>query len=203
MATPTDIVNIALRRIGANRISSLDNDSSKEAVAARDLFDEARRDTLSLCGWNGATKRTTLTASATSPTFGWDYAYILPYDYLRIMSVHPTDSDAAQVPYKLEFQSGDDRVILCNSTSVYLIYVFDQEDTTVMGAGFRDALAWRMARDLAGALSKSSAAAEMAEKMHRYILARVKGNDAMEDWPQQMAEGSWLTARYPDSTTSI
>jgi hypothetical protein len=195
MATPTDIVNIALRRIGADRVSSMENDSSKEARVARDIYDEARRDVLNHHAWNFAIRREQLTASATEPEFGWDYAYPLPDDFVRMVSVHPGEDDDATVPYKLEFQDGDDRVVLCNSNQVYIRYVFDNEDVNTWSASFRDVLAWRLARDFAAALSKSAAAAEGADRALTRALTRSKSIDGIEDWPEKMAEGDWTTIR--------
>jgi len=200
VAVPTDIVNIGLRRVGANRISSLATDTSKEAVCARDLYDEARRDLLNLHNWNFAIKRVQLTASATEPAFGWDYAYPLPTDFIRLISAHPHDDDFATVEYRLEFQSGDDRVLLAQSNQIYIRYVWDIEDANLMSAAFRDTLAWRLARDFAGALSKSAAAAELAEQAFQRKLSRSKAIDGVEDHPEKMAEGSWITSRFPDTS---
>lgn len=195
MATQTDIVNIALRRIGANRISSLENDSTKEAIASRDIYDEARRDLLNVHNWNFAIKRVQLTASLTLPVFGWDYAYILPEDFVRLISAHPSNDDDTIVPYKLEFQASDDRVLVSNATQIYLRYVHDLQDPNVMSATFRDTLAWQLARELAAALSKSNAAAEQADNGYRRALSRSKSIDGVEDYPDKMAEGSWITDR--------
>lgn len=200
MATPTDIVNVALRRIGANRISSLENDAHKEAVVARDLYHDARRDVLNTHHWNFAIKRAALTVSATAPAFGWDYAFPLPTDFIRLISAHPTDNDDAQMAYKLEYQSSDDRVLLTDSSTVYIKYIWDLEDANLFSAVFRDALAFRLARDFAGALSKSSAAAELADVGYRKALSRAKSIDGIEDWPERMAEGNWVNARHPDRT---
>lgn len=200
MATSTDIVNIGLRRCGANRISSLKNDTNKEAVAARDLYDEARRDLLNLHNWNFAVKRTQLTASASDPTFGWDYAYPLPDDFIRMVSVHPHDDDESTIEYRLEFQSSDDRVLVTNSNQIYIRYIFDMDDPNLMSAAFRDVLSWRMARELASALSKSTSAAEFADNNYRRSLSRAKSIDGVEDFPETMAEGDWMTARFPDTS---
>ena len=202
MATPTDIVNVALRRIGANRISSLTQDSNKEAVAARDLYDEARRDLLNLCNWNFAVKRATLTKSATAPAFGYDYAYPLPADFIRMISVHPHDDDDSIIPYRLEFQSSDDRVLVTDSNQIYIKYVFDQEDANLMSAAFRDALSWRLARDFAGALSKSTAAAELSHNVYMKTLSRAKAIDGIEDYPDKMADGDWVTSRFSDTSNA-
>ena len=200
MATPTDIVNIGLRRCGATRISNLSSDTSKEAVMARDVYDEARRDILNLHNWNFAIKRDQLTASATEPEFGWDYAYPLPADFIRMVSAHPIDDDTASIEYRLEHQDGDDRVILTDSNQIYIRYVFDQEDANIMSAAFRDVLAWRLAREFAAGLSKSTSAAELADAAYRRALSRAKSIDGVEDFPEAMADGTWITSRWPDTS---
>lgn len=200
MATQTDIANIGLRRIGANRLSNLTTDSSKEAVVVRDLFDEARRDVLGQHNWNFAIKRASLTASDTDPTFGWDYTYPLPENFIRMISVHPIDSDTASVPYKLEFQTSDDRVLLTDSNQIYIRYVFDQQDMNLAPASFVDSLAWRLARDLAFAMSKSASTAELAGRAYERALSKAKFIDGYEDYPENLADGTWLTSRYPTSS---
>jgi len=195
MATETDIVNIALRRIGAEKITSLRSDASKAAVAARDIYDEARKELLNLHNWNFAVKRTQLTASATAPVFGWSYAFPLPEDYIRLISVHPSTDEGSMCEYRMEHQTGEDRVIVTDSNLLYIKYVFDLEDVNLMSASFREAFGMRLARDLAGALSKSSAAAELAEKAFSKTLSRAKSIDGIEDFPDKLAEGSWATER--------
>ena len=201
MTTPTDIINVALRRIGADRIGDLDTDGSKTGRVARDIYQEARREMLAAHNWNFATKRDSLDSTvaadiATTPVYGWDYAYIVPEDFLRMVSVHPSDSDASTIEYRLEFQEDNDRVILCNSTIIYIRYIFDLEDPNVMSAPFRDALAFKLAREFAGALSKSSAAAQLADNGYRRALARAKAIEGIEDYPDTMDTGSWAQSRF-------
>lgn len=198
MATPTAVCNIALRRIGAKALGQLDTDTGKESRVAREIYDEARQDCLSLHHWNFAVKRASLTASSTSPTFGWDYAYPLPDDFIRLISVHPIDDDDSTIEYRLEYQESDDRVLLTNSTTVYIRYVFDHQDVNAMSHAFRDLLAFRLARDFASALAKTVSAAEFSDIAFRRKLARAKAIDGIEDYPEQMAEGSWVTERHPE-----
>ena len=57
MPAETDIVNVALRKIGATAITALD-DGSTNANIAQDLYDEIRDSLLRSHPWNFATKRT-------------------------------------------------------------------------------------------------------------------------------------------------
>ena len=197
MATPIDIVNMALRRIGADRISAFE-DAQEEARATRDIYDEIRREVLNAHNWNFAIKRAQLSSVATAPAFGWDYAYELPHDLVRIVSVHSHNDDDSSVEYRLEFQDGSDRVLVTNSNQIFIRYVFDNEDVNVWSAAFRNVMGWRLAVDLAQAVSKSTATAEMCGRKFSTELSRAKAIDGIEDWPERLADGSWLTARYPD-----
>lgn len=199
MATPTTLCNIALRRVGAAKINNLESTIGKGASVARDIYDEARVDCLNLHMWNFAIKRVQLTASATSPVFGWDYTYPLPADFIRMGSVHPHDDDQASTPYRLESQSGDDRVLVTNSNQIYIRYVFDLLDVNLMSAAFRDVFAFRLAREFAFGLNRSAALAELTDAAFRRKLSQAKSIDGVEDWPETMAEGTWSTDRHPDT----
>ena len=200
MSTSTDLVNIALRRIGGARISKLESDTTKDAVVARDIYDEARKDCLNLHTWNFAIKRVLLTVSATAPVFGWDYAYPLPDDFIRMVSVHPFNDDDATTPYRLEFQSSDDRVLLTDTNTPYIRYVFDLQDVNVMSAAFRDVLAFRLSREFAAALGKTAALAELSDRNYRRKISQAKAIDGVEDWQEKMSDGSWITERWPDNS---
>lgn len=200
MATSTGICNIALRRIGGPRLGDLDTEKSHVADVARDIYDEARKDCLNLHTWNFATKRASLTVSATAPTFGWDYAYPLPEDFIRMVSVHPADDESSTIEYRLEFQTSDDRVVLCNSNTVYIKYVFDLQDANAFSAAFRDVLAFRLARDFAASLPQSNPTAELGDQAFRRKIAQAKAIDGIEQFPDRMADGSWASERWPSES---
>ena len=199
MSTSTVVTNMALRKIGVTRIRNLSTDNSRAGRTARDVYDDVRRALLGKHSWNFAMRRAQLTASATSPTFGWDYAYPLPDDFVRMVSAHPTDSDDALVPYRLENQSSDDRVLLTQSNQIYIRYVFDLQDVAIMPSYFRDVFAFQMARELAAALNLPLTNIDLSDRAFRKELANAKTIDGQEDWPERMAEGSWVTDRDPNT----
>lgn len=200
--TPTLICNMALREIGADRITDYAGDQSKEARVARDLYQPARRRVLAMTTWNGAVKDAQLTQMEdTTPTF-WAYAYEVPTDLVRVISVHGSNDLNDSVPYKLQFQAGagDDEAdvyaLLSESNQIYLRYVFDQQDLGALSTGFHDVLAFELARVFAVALSKSEAAKELTNKELKRRITLAKAIDGQEDYPERMAEGSWMTGRF-------
>ena len=77
MAGETDVINAALRLVGASPITSL-TDGTNSANVADDLYDEVRDDLLRSHPWNFATQRVKLAKSSTTPTFEFDNAFPVP-----------------------------------------------------------------------------------------------------------------------------
>lgn len=195
--TPTSLCNVALRRIGAKSIKSLDTDHDREAEICRELYHDARRTVLSMHNWNAAKRAAQLTVNSdVTPTF-WDYAFTLPDDYVRLISVHPSDDLNSIMEYSLQDanDSDADLVLMVDASTCYIQYIFDATDLNIMGQGFRDCLAFVLARDLASALDKSAALKTLTAGEMRRALLLAKSVDGMEEYPERLAEGSWVKAR--------
>ena len=199
--TQTLICNMALREIGAERIGDI-SEQSKEARVARDLYEASRRRVLAMAEWNGATKAGALTQMEdTTPTY-FAYAYEVPTDLIRLIAVTASNDPNDNVPYKLGFQAGagDDEaavyVIWSESNQLYARWVFDQQDLSALSTGFHDVLAFELARVFAVALGKTEAAKELTTRELRRRITLAKGIEGQEDYPDKMAEGSWMTGRF-------
>ena len=195
--TSTSICNIALARIGAKEITSLENDQSREASLCRRLFHPARRTALAAHHWNGAKRAAELTVSAITPIF-WSYAFPVPDDFIRLISVHPSDDPSATCEYSLQNANDTtvDNVIMTDSNQLYIQYVFDNIDIPTMSQGFRDVLNFVLSRDLCMALGKSAAKFDLSAREYRRALTIAKSIDGMEDYPEKLSEGSWVKSRY-------
>lgn len=198
----TQLCNLALIQIGADRITSFEADQSKEGRIARVIFHPTRRSVLSLCGWNGAKKAAQLTQMEdTTPTL-WAFAFEVPTDLIRLLSVHPSNDPNSTCEYELMYQagSGDDEAkcysVASSSNQLYARYIFDQMDFGALSPGFHDAFVWELARAFAVSLPKSEALTEFTEKKRRGVITRAKAIDGQEDDQQRMAEGSWSTSRF-------
>ncbi len=208
MASSTGIVNVALRRLGVARLTSLDTDTTKNAVAARDLYDYLRRDLLKSHTWNFALTRAKLARLSATPVFDYQYAYALPDDFLRLVSVHPATTDESTVEYRLEtieVSGSKRRALMCFAEDVYVRHIFDLEDVNQMPPDFHNLLAFVLTRDLAGALNKSPISyIELTDQAYRRKLAAAKAADGVEDFPERRHQGSWVHARrggYNANTT--
>lgn len=193
MPGETDVINTAARLVGAEPITSI-TDGTKTANVASDIYDELRDYLLRSHPWNFATKRVQLARSATAPTFEFDYAYVLPADWLRTISVHDNDAGHGTLFYRME-QVGDQLVLVASSDQVYLRYVARVEDPNLMALDFRRTLEVSLARDFAIPLASSNTLHESLSSQAQRLLAQARSSDAMGGSPEQRPRGSWASSR--------
>lgn len=193
MPGETDVINTAARLVGAERITSL-TDGTKTANVASDLYEELRDYLLRSHPWNFATKRVRLARSATAPAFELDYAYVLPSDWLRTISVHDNDAGHGTLFCRTE-QVGSQVVIVASSEQVYLRYVSRITDPNLMAPDFRRALEVGLARDFAIPLASSNSLQESLSQKAERALMQARSTDALGGSPELRPRGSWATSR--------
>jgi len=191
-----DVIKQALRNIGANDIDSR-TDGSHGADVVDDIYDDIRDNLLRSHPWNFATKRAQLAQNATAPTFEFDYAYDLPADWLRTISVHNNDAGLGTILHRLE-QVASASKIVASASEVYMRYVYQITDTTLMTPDFRVALAYVLSADLAVPLSGSNTLADRMEKKADRAIARARSTDALGASPELRPRGSWASSRAGD-----
>lgn len=162
-AANVSVVNRALIRIGARTIANLDTEQSREADAARVIFEDELKATLRDFPWAFATKyASTLTRVAGTPTvpanLDWIYSYRYPSDAVFIRRLVTVGVGRAFDPAPANFRAGND-------TTGGLLYT-DVVNPTIeytaripcavgrADALFRDAFAWRLAACLAASLAQ-------------------------------------------------
>lgn len=196
--TPTTISNMALVRCGAKEITSFEDDVSREASICRRLFHPARRTMLSQHHWNGAVRAVQLSENTSITPVFWNNAYTLPTDLLRIVSVHPSDDPDAQVPYAIQNANSTaaDNILVTDSEQIYIKYVFDNTDLATLSDGFREALTFLLARDICMSLGKSPTKYGLTNAEYKRALTMAKSVDGFQEYPEKLAEGSWVMSRY-------
>ena len=71
VSTVVDLCNMALIRLGATRITSIDDDS-KQALLCKQYYEQTRDEVLYDHEWNCAIVRASLAQLAETPAFGYD-----------------------------------------------------------------------------------------------------------------------------------
>lgn len=193
MAGETDVINVALRLVGATPIASL-TDGSASANAADDIYVDVRDDLLRSHSWNFATQRVKLAQSVTTPIFEFDNAFPLPADWIRTVSVHDNDTGYGTVFYRMEIVNNQ-RSIVASREELWLRYIFRVTDPNMMASDFRRAFELSLARDLAIPLTASNSLQASLEIQANRKIAQARSSDAMGAFPELRPRGSWANRR--------
>ena len=104
ITTKTALANLAASLLKAEAVTSIDPPDTRNktsSVMAR-WYDETRRQVLEEHPWHFAVKRDQLAAAGDVPAFGWDVAYTIPADCLRIVSLGDENDPIQGDDYELE-----------------------------------------------------------------------------------------------------
>lgn len=189
MASVVEIWNQALSKVGAKRVTSID-EQSVAARACRAIYVERRDNLLQKHRWNFAIQRFSLPASATPPAFGPANAYPLPAGYLRLLAPDPrwnrNDRDWVIEGNNILSEEGAPLKIRC----VVVI-----EDPNLMHPTFRAALSADMAAELCEPLTQSNTKKAACATDFKMAIDDAKKANAIEVVPQDAVEDKWLTVR--------
>jgi hypothetical protein len=146
MATPTDICNMAISRLGQPKINDI-SENSAAAIACRDHFEPVRDALLRGHPWNFATTRADL-AEGDTPAYGWSRSFTLPDDFLRLNTVNGVEASRCEADYSLTF-----RTIYSNADTLQVTYVKRVEDTTLFDPLFIEAFVLKLAAAIAPSIA--------------------------------------------------
>lgn len=162
------ISNLALSWLGANHITSLDDDTN-EAKVCKAIFDVTRDVVLEVRDWSFATKRASLPVLSLTTTeltahSNWT-PFLVPADVIRLISVSFNAKFDDDVDWYVE-----DGVIWGDTDTLYIKYVYRHEDPQKYSMGFVHALAARIAMDIAVAITNSRDVLTMMTQLYSVKL---------------------------------
>ncbi len=178
------ICNSALLKIGAGVISSLDQ-TTKTAVICNTLYAYIRDEVMGSAPWRFATKRVALTPNGNTPIYDYQFSFDIPQDCLRLL-VPEND----QIVWTVE---GNE--ILANQDTMHIKYLYRNEDESSWDARFCEAFAWRLAMELALALTNSIPTKQEAEKSYNNALAQARAMNAVIGTLPPLEADIWSNAR--------
>lgn len=192
-ASEVQICNLALMKFGNISIASVDDDT-KEARACKVFFPLLRDELVYSHPWNFAMKRVDISASlTTTPAFGFDYAYTLPTDCLRVWEFFGYDGDWV-------VENG--QLLTDAEEKIYIRYIYQVTQTGKFNPSFVQCLATRLAAELATKLSddKNMRAALLSdlykvEIPQAYALNAMEGKRPLHKDEQPLDKGNftWQT----------
>lgn len=192
MASVVEICNSALTLLGADTIAS----TSEEIQGARLCalhWNNVRDEVLRSHDWVCCQELRTLAAKAEKPAWGWDYAYPVPVDLLRISEVA---GSTGSVVDNWKRVGGD---ILCNEPSpLCLLYVRREDSPVKYDSMLKAALAECLASKIAYPLTGSTSMAEAMRGQYERTLQQARGVNARETGNNHkvVQQSNWLAAKY-------
>ncbi len=182
-----DVCNNALTMIAANTISSLDEASESARIMTR-FFYFSLDQLLEEHPWNFGKKRATLVRLAAAPEYGYDYAYQLPSDCLKVIEY---ELEGYGYEYTIEGSA-----ILTNVETCKILYIKRVTDMNDLSPTFRQAFTAFLGAQAAPFLTNSAQYAAGAAQQYTAFLKRAKTLNARQNRKVKDSSGSWLTARY-------
>ncbi len=167
MTTKTDIANQALSLIGADSITSFEENTST-ARRMRTVYDSSRKALLRLHPFQCSTKRIKLNPISTQPEFGYSYQFQLPDDLIRIINANKED-------YVVE----TDR-LLSDQSELNLVYVFDNKNEETYDSLFIECLILYLASKITKAVTGSQGTADSYYMQCQELIKQAKAVQAQE-----------------------
>lgn len=177
MIDPVTICNMAILKVGGNRISNLVDDQP-EAILCADLYDTAIFGTMEDAEWSFAMGRDVLSPLTTTPVFGYGQKFALPKGCLRV-------TEASDEPY---FVSGlswvrEGKYVLADAEQLYIRYIQKIEDPLLYSHQFVHAASLKLAAELAVPIASSTKLKDQYEKEYAMALQSAANKDNMQGRP--------------------
>lgn len=188
----TEIVNLALTRLGQDRVISI-TDDVEAARVMRSLWDFTRDAVLAGYPWKFAIKRTSLPALAAAPEYGWERQFTVPEECLRLVQV---GDDYVFYTGLLETFQLEGGVIMTNEAApLRLRYVQRITNVGLWPVLFGRVVAMQLAIDACEKLTTSSAKQTVLNEAYALAVAQARKQSAIERPPQRADNSDWLNAR--------
>lgn len=154
------IINVGLGRIGQPKISSLSEDSTA-AIQASVALEYVRDELLEAADWVFAKTRLVLSKNATVPVQGYDFAYTLPPDFLRLCRVRKDDPPVypSQLSYVIESLPDGTLCLMTDHDNdladIIIQYIRKEDNPARYTSAFSSAFSYRIGAELAFVIAES------------------------------------------------
>ncbi len=189
MASNVQILNRALQKLGASRITSL-SDESFNARACNVAYEPVRDAELRAHPWSFSIKRVQLAEDSTGPDFGPANSFTLPGDFLCLRE--PDDSENH---IDNDWQIEGTKLLTDDSGPLNVRYTFQVTDPNSMDALFREALATKLAFELCEEITQSNSKKEALREDYKEVIRQAKRCNAIERKSQKPPEDTWVNVR--------
>lgn len=185
--TDLGICSQALLKLGAESITSYE-DGTAEAEISSSLYPLVRDSLLSSYPWKFAIAQRKLQRLAEVPVADYKYAYLLPPDFLRVISAGIGGKGQG-----IEYTINENR-LHTNKGEVNLTYIFRPVESS-FPPFFCEALVARLAAEFCLPLTESASRAELLAKNSEELIKRARLIDSQQSTPRCFEDYTLLEAR--------
>jgi len=181
------IYNQSFARIGQPKQNSLTADTTP-IIQANLAWEYVRDEVLESHDWVFAKTRVAIAQNATAPSNGYDFAYTLPADFLRVCRQDENDPPIYPANYRHIIEALPDGTLCLftdydnSAEDLLLTYIRREENPARYTASFCSTAAFRLAAELALVINESQKKYETMMALYDGALARAKGLNVSGDY---------------------
>lgn len=215
MLSQTTICNVALSRIGIRQPIANIDENSETASICKLFFEQSLSLMFRERDWPFAQRQVDLALVSTNPTPNWSYSYRYPANFISIVDVRSDSStgsialpsnaynltvtDSTLRHNKSPFTISSDvsgRLIYSNQASAIATGTYYVDDVLQFDPVFADALAWKLAYEIAIPLTRDSAMRDMARTEYENAVSTAFANSLEESYTEVNDDSDFISSRY-------
>ena len=200
MTSTVDIANFALNQIGAQNITALD-ENSKPARIINQRYDSVRDTVFRAHPWNCLIKRVELAQETDAPAFGYTKQYALPTDPFCLRVIEFNNGTLTYPRDNMFNNNGgpvfviEGRKLVTDEGTAKIKYIGRVTDPNEYDANLIDALAARLAFEIAYAIAGSTSLVQLASAIYEQKLSEARFVDGTEGAHDRIEASDFLEAR--------
>lgn len=185
MASKTEIANRVLSKTGDRRVSNIETDPSERAQVINSMYEIVRDNLLQQYPWNFSIKRAQLAKDGTAPAWGYSNRYLLPTDFLSLLSIYGSPDYRVEGGY-----------ILTNEGAPLKIkYIKRITSEGEFDAAFTEAFACELAVESSERLNASNTKKQILAQQRDAALKMAFASESIQNPPQERQNDEWLLSR--------
>jgi hypothetical protein len=197
MTSRVDIINVALTKLGENRILEID-EGTKQAEETSAVYDSILESELMENRWGFATKRASLAALAEAPEWGYARKFALPADCLSVQYVN------GQSLVSLDYMRSSDStiwkleggaILTDLAAPLQIIYTAKIDNPDEWDAGFRKVMSIKIAEIVCVSITNDKSLRDRLTQEYEMSIRTARQQSAIQSPPQDLRDSSWLAAR--------
>lgn len=201
MTSTVDIANYALNSLGANNISSFD-ENSKPARLINQRFDSVRDSVFRAHPWNCLIRRAELAKETETPAFGYANQFALPTNPYCLRVLEFTNGTLSYPQDNMFNNTGgpvfviEGRKLLSDEGTVKIKYVSRVTDPQEYDANLIDVLSSALAFEISYAITGSNGVKQMLAAEYADKLKQARFVDGTEGAPQRLEASEFIESRF-------